>query len=203
MGVGADVVVVAAFAIGGAFGKLADAVIDRELPLARMWGAFFNLLACGTLGLLASADPWAATIVLGILISGKVDSRQHVIGGAVFVALAIPALRHIDLPASLPVLAAVTAAASLDEYLHDRSRRWPVFAFVRRVLEGRLVLDLALPILVLVAGLPFRYCVAVWIFDLAYNAAGKAVARRSRATRHVSLAPGAIDCAAVSDGRTR
>jgi hypothetical protein len=181
--------VIASFAVGGGVGKLADAVIDRELPVSRMFGALFNVIACGTLGLLAGSDPWAATVVLGILlgvlISGKVDSWLHAIGAVVFLVLAMPSLRLIEPAQYLPVLVTVVVGSCADEYLHDGLARGP--AKVRRVLQYRCGLDLVLLALVMIGKLPLLYCFAMWTFDAAYIGAQLVISRWSRETSEVAI----------------
>lgn len=167
--------VIVSFAIGGGFGKLADAVIDREVPAPLVLGAAANVIACGTLGLLAWVDAWAAVIVLGIflgvLLSGKVDSWLHALGAALFLGLAAPTLLHADVGQAWPVLAIVVLGSCADELLHDRRqtrRAQSAKSKMRRVLQYRVGLDLALLALVFFGWLPLLYCIAMWTFDAAY-----------------------------------
>lgn len=176
--------IIASFAIGGGLGKLADAVIDRELPVPRALGALFNVIACGTLGLLAGRDPWAAAVIagifLGVLVSGKVDSWLHAIGAAVFLVLMAPVVPGMNQPQYLVVLGTVVIGSCADEFLHDASqlRR----SRTLRMLTYRCGLDMALLALVLVGTLPMLYCLAMWTFDAAYIGAQLAISCWLRVT---------------------
>jgi hypothetical protein len=163
--------------------KLGDDLLDElEKPKA----AWVPLSMAGLLfGLLMTVSEWdfvlLTSIVIGVLVSGKVNHPQFVVG---FV-LIISALLIFGIPVITEwlewwaILIILFMAAVLDEKGNDwaAKERSPL-AF--RLFEYRMVLKIVALCLVIPWPLFLPTAIGLWIFDFGYESAGWSVRRTLR-----------------------
>ncbi len=146
--------------IAGSLIKLADDITDKNLPLNRVFAVPFGLAYGLVMGYLMINDADAAIlfggIVIGCLVTGKINSTGHYFG--LFAILTVLFLNGIKIS---PLVLPVAALAALDE-LKD------ALPLPRAIFEYRLFLKLGILALV-ISGIMGLDALALLIaFDSAY-----------------------------------
>jgi len=165
----------------GALSKFSDDLSDKNFNARRVLH-YGSAVAYGLIaGWLVSAGQEFSTVVLamaiGVLLGGKIDSRQHQAGiAALFASIAF---FGIALP-SIGLLAFFAAFAFLDEadWIAERAEKWKGFGMLGKhiamVLEKRPFLEAA-GLAVSIALWNPVYFLAILSFDIAYHSMGKAM----------------------------
>jgi S-adenosylmethionine decarboxylase len=163
----------------GFLAKLTDNILDE--PVGRRWrllpyasGTTYGLIA----GFLATRSTEFATLVIAVAISvllaGKIDAKAHQLAlASLFLFMALAGLP----PINFALLAAFVALGLLDELLNSlidllKEKKARVNRAVRRIASARLSLELGTLAFSIVSG-NFVYFFAVFVFDVAYNAANR------------------------------
>jgi hypothetical protein len=161
-----SIVALALFFVVGFFARFTD-VFERDKRYAHF--TLISGVAYGFGGgVLAAASPALASvvfgIVIGVMLAGKVDSRQHHV--AVGVLLLIALLLNTA-PLFLP-LACFTAASLIDEDLHEivgsQKKRRRGASLVETILGSRVLVEVAAIVLGLLTG-RWIYFACVLAFD--------------------------------------
>jgi hypothetical protein len=174
----------AAYFLAGLTLKLGDDLLD-ELNQPR--SAWFPLALSGLLfGLLMTISEWdlvlLTSIVIGVLISGKVNRPQFIVGFVLIFStlliLGIPIVTSwLDW---LTVLIILFLAAVLDEKGNDWADR-EVSPTAYKLFEYRFVLKLVVLGLVIPWPMFLSTAIGLWVFDIGYECAGWLV-RRNQAS---------------------
>ncbi len=163
----------------GLFTKLTDNLLDEPfkskhplLPYAS--GIAYGLLA----GFLATRSTELATLVIaitiGVLIAGKIDSREHQLAvAALFLFAAFYGLPQVN----FLLLAGFIALGFLDEILNDlldrlREKGRQVNRAIGKAINARLSLEIGTLAVGIVSG-NFVYFLTLLSFDIAYNIVNK------------------------------
>ncbi|MFW9786815.1 MAG: hypothetical protein ACFFE2_15305 [Candidatus Thorarchaeota archaeon] len=169
------VVYFSAYFLAGLTLKLGDDLLDE---LNRPQAAWLPLTIAGILfGLLMTVSEWdlvlLTSIVIGVLVSGKVDKAQFIVGFTLIITtllvLGIPTITSwLDW---CTVLIILFLAAVLDEKGNDWAdrERSPV---AYRLFEYRFVLKISALGLVIPWPMFLSAAIGLWIFDLGYESAG-------------------------------
>lgn len=146
--------------IAGSLIKLADDITDKNLPLNRLFAVPFGLAYGLVMGYLMINDADAAIlfggIVIGCLVTGKINSTGHYFG--LFAILTVLFLNGIKIS---PLVLPVAALAALDE-LKD------ALPLPRAIFEYRLFLKLGILALVISGIMGLNALVLLIAFDSAY-----------------------------------
>ncbi|MHA2002857.1 MAG: hypothetical protein ACW960_02025 [Candidatus Thorarchaeota archaeon] len=169
-----------AYSLAGLTLKLGDDLLDE---LNRPNVAVVPLALSGVLfGLIMTLSEWdlvlLGAIVIGVLLSGKVNKPQFLVGfimiGAMLLLVGVPAVSNgIDL---FVLLLALLLAAIVDERGNDWAdsgeRPWISFFFYYRF-----TLKVAVILLSIIWPPFFVAAVGLWMFDVGYELAGLVVRR--------------------------
>jgi len=165
----------------GAFTKFTDNLIDEpfksRFPKMRYaTGILYGLIA----GFLIASSPEFATLIIaiaiGVLLSGKIDSRAHQLAiAAIFVAITFLGLP----PVNFFALALFSGLGFLDELLNDfvdrlREKGRHINKALEKAVSARLSLEFGTLTFGLATG-NYVYFIAMLSFDLAYNLVDKAM----------------------------
>ena len=164
-----------AYLLAGFSLKMGDDLLDE---LDQPQAAWIPLALAGLLfGLLMTVSEWdlvlLTSIVIGVLVSGKVNRPQFVVG----FALIFGTLLIVGIPVVtswldwLTVLIILFLAAVLDEKGNDWTdkNRSPI-AF--KLFEYRFVLKIVVIGLIIPWPMFFATAIGLWIFDIGYESAG-------------------------------
>jgi len=161
---------VALLTTAGALTKAADLVEDERMlpgwagpPLGASFGLAMGIASWSEGGFLEVT----LSIVIAVLLAGKVDARSHYCGLAAYlVALSLSPVRPEW------ILIPLTVLAYLDEPASDAADRGAVTGTAGRILKARPFLKLGI-LALLLAGLLTPYAaLGGWGFDVGYEAAG-------------------------------
>jgi hypothetical protein len=164
-----------AYFLAGLSLKLGDDLLDE---LDRPQAAWLPLTLAGLLfGLLMTVSEWdlvlLTSIVIGVLVSGKVNHLQFVVG----FAMIIGTLLIIGFPAITSwldwstVLIILFLAAVLDEKGNDwADKDQSPLAF--KIFKYRFVLKIVVLGLIIPWPMFFMTAIGLWVFDIGYESAG-------------------------------
>ncbi|MHA2396598.1 MAG: hypothetical protein ACXAC0_07830 [Candidatus Thorarchaeota archaeon] len=163
-----------AYFLAGLSLKLGDDLLDE---LDRPQAAWFPLSFAGLLfGLLMTVSEWdlvlLTSIVVGVLVSGKVNRPQFVVG---FVLIIPVVTGWLDW---LTVLIILFMAAVLDEKGNDWADE-EVSPLAFKMFEYRFVLKIVALCLVIPWPMFLSTAIGLWVFDLGYEFAGWSVRQTS------------------------
>lgn len=169
--------------ICGAFTKLTDNFVDEPFKARHTLLPYATGLAYGLLAgfLVASSAEFATLIIaitLGVLVAGKIDSKEHQIGIAgLFLLVAWIGLPEI----SFALVVAFTLLGFFDEFLNDlmdrlKEKKVNVNKWVQKFVSARISLELGTLAVGLLTG-NYIYFIAIFSFDIAYNLVDKAMFR--------------------------
>jgi len=156
--------------LAGALTKAADLVEDERVlpewagpPLGLSFGLALGLASWSEGGFLEVT----LSIVIAVLIAGKVDARAHYFGLATYLAL-------LSLSPIRPgwILIPLTALAYADEPASDAADRGAVAGLLGMFLRARPFLKLGILALLLAGSLTPYAALGGWGFDLGYDAVG-------------------------------
>ena len=173
-----------AYFLAGLTLKFGDDLLDE---LDRPNEAWLSLAFSGLLfGILMTGSEWdlvlLTSIVIGVLVSGKVNRPQYIVGFvlifATLLVIGIPVI--ISWLDWLTVLIILFLAAVLDEKGNDWTSR-NVFPLAYKLFEYRFVLKIVVLGLVIPWPLFLSAAVGLWVFDLGYEFVGWIV-RRNQAS---------------------
>lgn len=164
----------------GALTKLTDNLLgepfkSRHSLLPYLSGAIYGLIA----GFLATRSTEFATLIIaitiGVLIAGKIDSREHQVAVALlFIFAAFYGLPQIN----FFLLAIFLLLGFMDEILNELIDRLRGRGRVNRIAEKAINARLSLEIGTIAVGIiygNFNYFLLLLSFDLAYNVIDKAM----------------------------
>ena len=165
----------------GALTKATDQIADRKLKAKWQKAGYVTAAAYGAIaGFLVANSAELATLILaitaGVLFAGKIDSKQHQLGIAIIAAVVAIA----GLPAvNIALFAFFATLCFLDEALNGlmdkaKEKGKNINEATRRFLNARLLLEIGTLAFGLWSG-NFGYFIALFLFDIAYNIAGRAM----------------------------
>ena len=159
----------AAALLSGFLAKLTDAQVDEQLWFGRN-ASYAMAIAYGALGgFLTTLSPQFATvfwaILVAVLVSGKIDSKEHQLAIASFIAVALVFGGKMPDAAIFLFLA---SAAALDEKLNDLAGYGALKKTTRTIACYRLLLDVAALAITVIQHDP-AYILAVLSFDIGYQ----------------------------------
>jgi hypothetical protein len=170
-----------AYFLAGLSLKLGDDLLDK---LDRPQAAWIPLSFAGILfGLLMAVSEWdlvlLTSIVIGVLVSGKVDRPQFIVGFVLILCtllvIGIPVIA--DLLDWWTVLIILFMAAILDEKGNDwADKEASPLAFI--LFEYRFVLKIVAICLVIPWPMFLSTAIGLWVFDFGYESAGWLVRRK-------------------------
>ena len=147
--------------LAGSLIKLADDIEDKNLSINRYFAVLFGVAYGLLMGYLMIKDPHASTIfggiILGCLLTGKINSMGHYFGLASI--LIILFLNGIIIS---PVLLVIALLAALDE-LADA-----IPEILKPIFKYRPILKLGTLVLVILKILEFQALIILFSFDIAY-----------------------------------
>ena len=172
-----------AYFLAGLTLKLGDDLLDE---LDRADYAIYPLAVSGVLfGLLMTLNIWdfvlLGAIVIGVLLSGKVNKPQFLIGfimiGVMLVLRGMPPV--VDWVVPLLLVFALLAAAIIDEVGNDRAERGEN-QYISFFFRYRFTLKITVLLLSIVLPEFLTRAIGLWVFDFGYESIGIAVSRRLR-----------------------
>jgi hypothetical protein len=162
------------FLLSGALMKLTDDMEDtwdKNPPLTKKMANITGITYGVLIAYLMVHDEIAATlfsgIILGCLISGKIDTKSHHL--ALATILLIVFSQGLQLSTHLVLI--LTALSAIDEYTNDLQA---ASRFLKKVLEYRIALKIGVLILALSAILHWHAVAYLLSFDAAYILTGRA-----------------------------
>lgn len=162
------------FSILGAGIKYIDSAFDEKTfskKIALILAPILGILWTYTMIL----NPFSATIllsiVLGVILKGKIDNAGHLIGTIIIIS----AVLLFGINFMIEPLIFLVAAAVLDEmgndHINEKLRGWPQNTrkkFIKNFFEQRWVLKSAVLFLSIIGIIPLEFFIAIILFDYAY-----------------------------------
>ncbi len=177
-----------AYWLAGLTLKFGDDLLDE---LDRPDYASFPLAISGVLfGLLMTLNIWdfvlLAAIVIGVVLSGKVNKPQFLIGfimiGSILMLRGVPPV--VDWAMPLAFIIALLVAAVVDEIGNDWADRGER-RFLSYFFQYRFTLKVLVLLLSIIVPDFFPRAVGLWIFDFGYESAGMAISKKFRPASHM------------------
>jgi hypothetical protein len=158
--------------LSGSLIKLTDDIEDNNLDIHRLYAIPGGLAYGIAMGYLMLIDNDASFlfggIILGCLITGKIDSRGHYFG--ISAILAVVFLYGIKLSPLVLLIAALAALDEIKDIIH-------VPKFIDFIFEYRLILKLGILIFVILKIMGHNALIALFAFDIAYILTGRMTPR--------------------------
>ncbi len=149
--------------LAGSLIKLADDIADKNIPLNRLFAIPAGLAYGSLIGYLMVIDAAASLlfggIVIGCLLTGKINSTGHYFGLAAI--LIVFFLYGVRLSPMVLLIAAIAALDELRDIIH-------VPVYLDTVFDYRLILKLGIFILVILGMLGLNALIILIAFDSAY-----------------------------------
>jgi len=149
--------------LAGSLVKLTDDIEDKNLNVPRFYAIPCGLAYGFAMGYLMLINTDASYIfggiILGCLITGKIDSRGHYFG--ITAILAVIFLYGMKLSPLVLLIAALAALDEIKDIIH-------IPKFIDFVFEYRLILKIGVLVLVILKIMGLNALIALFAFDIAY-----------------------------------
>ncbi|MBI5225101.1 hypothetical protein HY989_04495 [Candidatus Micrarchaeota archaeon] len=168
----------ASYGIGGAL--LSE--IDRRQDELKNKSELFTILLAVINSLLlsylvltdASSAILFAAVLIGVIFGGKVDNLPFLLGSLILGGAILFRVIYQNFSYAIPLVFALAISALLDEYGHDRSKKYKT-RLIGPFFEHRMTLKTSILVLSVVKVISVWHFLAFLIFDIAYELNSKRV----------------------------